>query len=161
LQFEINDRLTIVLSLQEWYIERFIYNKDIFVKYLESKYSSNANATTVIRWASKGLFKIKYLGVVFQIYCKQILERGECLRVDGYYTSSGASSDTAAVHIDNPLGKPKEKKNMVNLVGNIATVNDTIVNSYTKNKPKSIDLRQQQQHDRLTVYFFRKNLTTE
>jgi hypothetical protein len=50
---------------------------------------------------------------------------------------------------------------MVNLVGNIATVNDTIVNSYTKNKPKSIDLRQQQQHDRLTVYFSEKNLTTE
>jgi len=42
LQLETDDRLTVVPPIYEWYFERFDYNKDISVKYLEPKYSSSS-----------------------------------------------------------------------------------------------------------------------
>ena len=98
LQLETDDRLTVVPPICEWYLQRFDYNKDISIKELESKHST----TTNISWSSRGIFKVKYLGTLFQIYCKCMPEKGECLRVDGYYTTI-------------------EKKKAAKMVGDITT----------------------------------------
>ena len=98
LQLETDDRLTVVLPICEWNLQRFDYNKDISIKELESKHST----TTSINWSSKGILKVKYLGTLFQIYCKPMPEKGECLRVDGHYTTT-------------------DKKKAVEMVGDIAT----------------------------------------
>jgi hypothetical protein len=49
---------------------------------------------------------VKYLGTLFQIYCKPMPEKGECLRVDGHYTTT-------------------DKKKAVEMVGDIAAANVT------------------------------------
>ncbi len=100
LQSETKDRLTVVPSLYEWLLQRFDYNKDISVKALETHHS-----LTSISWASRGLLKIKYLGTIFQIYSKELPEKGEHLRVEGHFST-------------------KEKKSVVETVEDIVVASD-------------------------------------
>ena len=100
LQTETQGRLTVVLPLYEWLIQRFDYNKDVSVKDLEARPPLEG-----ISWASRGLLKIKYLGTIFQLYSRAARERWT-------YKSRGPFSTT-------------EKKNVVKTVEDIIVTPDS------------------------------------
>ncbi len=83
LQLAAENRINVVPLVDEWYLQRFDYNKDVSVKELETKYHDKS-----ISWSSKGLLKIEHLGTLFQIYRKEMLEVGECLRTEGHHHTS-------------------------------------------------------------------------
>ncbi len=112
LQTETQGRLTVVPSLYKWYLQRFDYNKDISVKGLEARPPLEG-----ISWISRGLLKIKYLGTIFQIYSKELPEKGEHLRVESHYST-------------------KEKKNVVKTVEDIVVASDSDFTSSGRHQPK-------------------------
>ncbi len=79
-----NNRLNVVPRVGNWHLTHFDYNKDLSVKDLEGKYPR------VIRWVSKGVLILDYLGTIFQIYCKDMPYVGECLRIEGHYNAGKA-----------------------------------------------------------------------
>jgi hypothetical protein len=48
LQLETDDRLTVVPPIDEWYLQRFDYNKDISIQELESKHAATTTILTYI-----------------------------------------------------------------------------------------------------------------
>src|SRR6476646_8346076 len=82
LQLCTKNRVNVVPSFSNWSLMQFDYNKDLPTKALKDKYSSK-----VINWSSKGVLRVYYLGVIFQIYCKMMPYKGECLRLDGHYST--------------------------------------------------------------------------
>ena len=96
LQLSAENRINVVPPVNEWFIQRFDYNKDISTQYLDNKYRNES-----ISWSSKGLLRIGHLAPIFQIYCKEMPEVGECLKTEGWYHAS------------------KEKVNLVNMVKDI------------------------------------------
>ncbi len=82
LQIATKNRTNVVPWFGDWYLRRFDYNKDIPTKVLKNKYDANP-----ISWSSKGLLKVEYLGTIFQIYCKDMPYKGECLRNEGHFTT--------------------------------------------------------------------------
>ncbi len=71
-----------ISSIYEWHIQRFDYNKDISLSNLRGR-----PPLENMSWTSKGLLKIKYLGTIFQIYSKELPEKGANLRVEGHFST--------------------------------------------------------------------------
>ncbi len=82
LQMATINRFNVVPRVGDWHLTQFDYNKDIPIKDLQDKYSTN-----VISWSSKGVLKLDYLGTIFQVYCKFMPFVGECLRFEGHYNA--------------------------------------------------------------------------
>ena len=142
LQTEIQNRLTVVPSIYEWLIQRFDYNKDISIKDLRGSHTP----LTGISWTSRGLLKIKYLGTIFQIYSKELPEKGDHLRVEGHYST-------------------KEKKNVVETVENIVVASDSTFTSsedHNHHQPKDEKTTRNHRHPFITaeemLYNNRKNM---
>ncbi len=77
IQAATNNRLHVVPSISDWFIRQFDYGKDIPV----------TSDPMIITYAAQGILKIKYLGVVFQIYPKGLPEVGNNLRIEGQYNT--------------------------------------------------------------------------
>ena len=82
LQLCTKNRVNVVPSFENWHLQQFDYNKDLPTKGLKDKYSPK-----VISWSSKGVLKVYYLGVIFTIYCKMMPYKGECIRLEGRFST--------------------------------------------------------------------------
>ena len=72
-----NDKTNVVPPIPEWYFTQLEFNKDISI-----------NDPAIVSWAPvNGRLKIKYLGVIFQIYPKELPEIGECARFESKFTT--------------------------------------------------------------------------
>jgi len=72
-----SDRTNVVPAISEWWFTQIEFNQDISTKDPE-----------VVSWAPvNGRLRIKYLGVLFQIYPKGLPEIGDCIRIDGRFTT--------------------------------------------------------------------------
>jgi len=84
IQAAADDRLDVVPSIPQWYINQFDYNKDI-------SHSADNNSTgnpQPLSWSSLpayGRLQIEFLGTIFQIYPKGLPENGDFTRFEGHY----------------------------------------------------------------------------
>lgn len=72
-----SDRTNVVPVISEWWFTQLEFNKDI-----------STDNPEVVSWAPvNGRLKIKYLGVIFQIYPKGLPELGDCARIETKFTT--------------------------------------------------------------------------
>jgi hypothetical protein len=99
------DRTNVVPVISEWWFTQLEFNKDV-----------PANDPNVVSWAPvNGRLKIKYLGVIFQIYPKGLPELGDCTRFENRFTT-------------------KKKVNMVDTLADIVS-EDQDEEAYVKKSP--------------------------
>ncbi len=94
LQGAANNRINIVPHIPEWHLTQLEYNKDI---------PTSSKDPTVVSWAPvNGRLKIKYLGVIFQIYPKGLPEIGDASRIEAQYNTKKKEKlvDTIADIVD-------------------------------------------------------------
>jgi len=77
-------------KIGEWYLTRFDCNKDLNMQTLSKKHPE-------IHWTARGLLQLKHLGVIFQGYCKGLLDVGDCLRLEDNYKVKNDSKATDVV----------------------------------------------------------------
>jgi hypothetical protein len=82
LQTAANNRINVVPKVGEWYLRRFDYNKDVSIVELQKQFPQ------LISWSTKGQFKIAYMGTIFQIYFKEMPFIGECVRMEGQFSTN-------------------------------------------------------------------------
>ena len=94
LQGAANNMVNIVPAIPEWNLTQLEYNKDIPI---------SSKDPAVVSWAPvNGRLKIKYLGVIFQVYPKGLPEIGDCTRIEAQYNTKKKEKlvDTIADIID-------------------------------------------------------------
>src|SRR4051794_23066836 len=82
IQAAADNRLDVVPSIPQWYINQFDYNKDM-------PCSAKRNTDTqVLSWSdikAYGRLQIEHLGTIFQIYPKGLPDNGDYIRFEGHY----------------------------------------------------------------------------
>jgi hypothetical protein len=97
IQAAADNRLDVVPSISQWYINQFDYNKDI------SHSAINNGDPQILNWspiAAYGRLQIEFLGTIFQIYPKGLPENGDFTRFEGHYFRKKNLSETLSDVVD-------------------------------------------------------------